>query len=100
MWCIELDTFYYFIKKSYHWSMDLVWTLIIGGAAGWLTGVISKGDGYGVIMNVILGILGGLFGGWVVGLLGFNVGGGLLPQLITAVIGAVLLVWIYKKVMK
>jgi len=80
--------------------MDLVWTLMIGGAAGWLAGVINKGDGYGIIVNVGLGILGGLFGGWVVGLLGFNVGGGLLPQLITAVIGAVLLVWICKKVMK
>ena len=39
--------------------MDLVLTLVIGGAAGWLTGVIRKGDGYGVIMNMILGILGG-----------------------------------------
>ena len=39
--------------------MDLVLTLVIGGAAGWLTGVIRKGDGYGILMNIILGILGG-----------------------------------------
>jgi len=80
--------------------MDLVWTLVMGGAAGWLTGVIRKGDGYGVIMNIIVGILGGLFGGCVIGLLGFSVGVGLIPQFITAVIGAILLVWIYKKVVK
>jgi uncharacterized membrane protein YeaQ/YmgE (transglycosylase-associated protein family) len=60
--------------------MDLVLTLVIGGAAGWLTGVIRKGDGYGILMNIILGILGGLFGGCVIGLLGFNAGGGLIPQ--------------------
>ena len=62
--------------------------------------MIRKGDGYGVIMNIIVGILGGLFGDGVIGLLGFNVGVGLIPQFITAIIGAILLVWIYKKVVK
>jgi len=82
---------------EYGFSLNYI---VTGGAAGWLAGVIRRGDGYGVIMNIILGILGGLFGGCVIGLLGFSAGGGLIPQLITAVIGAILLAWIYTKVVK
>lgn len=69
----------------------LLWYLIVGLIAGWLTGVIMKGSGYGIVMDIVLGIVGGLLGGWIAGNLGLG-GGGLLWSIIIAVIGAVILV--------
>lgn len=50
----------------------MIGTLIIGGLAGWLTGKFTKGEGYGILMNIGLGILGGWFGGWLFGILGLG----------------------------
>lgn len=75
-------------------------TLLIGGIAGWLTGQFTKGEGYGMLMNIGLGILGGWFGGWVFGLLNIGTGDGFISRLLIATVGAFLLVWIYKKVVK
>lgn len=69
--------------------MDLLYFILLGAAAGWLAGKIMKGGGYGFIMNMVLGIIGGLIGGWLLGVLGVSVGGGLLGSLATATIGAV-----------
>lgn len=72
--------------------MDLLWFLIIGGIAGWIGSLLWKGTGSGIIMNIILGILGGLFGGWLFRQLGI---GGAVGPFITAVLGAFLLQWIF-----
>ena len=50
--------------------MGFLWYIIIGIAAGFLAGKIMRGGGFGVIINLILGIAGGVLGGWVFGLLG------------------------------
>jgi len=71
--------------------MSLLWFLIVGLIAGWLAGVVMKGGGYGVIGDMILGILGALIGGHVLGWLGI-VAGGLIGSIFTAFIGAVLLI--------
>ena len=50
--------------------------LIIGGVAGWLAGLILKGGGgFGLIGNVVVGVLGAFFGGWLFSVLGISVGG-------------------------
>ena len=49
--------------------MGFLWYIIIGIAAGFLAGKIMRGGGFGVIINLILGIVGGVLGGWVFGLL-------------------------------
>lgn len=72
--------------------MNFLWFLIIGGIAGWLGSLLFKGSGSGIIMNIILGILGGLFGGWVFGLFGIE---SQIGPFITAIIGAFLLQWIF-----
>jgi uncharacterized membrane protein YeaQ/YmgE (transglycosylase-associated protein family) len=51
-----------------------------------------KGGGYGILMDIILGMLGGLFGGWLFGALGIWQGGGMVGSIIVAFIGAVILV--------
>jgi uncharacterized membrane protein YeaQ/YmgE (transglycosylase-associated protein family) len=74
--------------------MDLIWSLVIGGVAGFLAGNIMKGGGFGVLGNIIVGILGGILGGWLFGVLGIGTEGGLIGQLVTALVGAVVLLWI------
>ena len=71
----------------------LIWWIIVGLIAGWAAGKIMKSGGYGVIADIVLGILGAVIGGWVVGWLGFG-GGGLIWSILVAILGAVILIWI------
>ncbi|MEO5584034.1 MAG: GlsB/YeaQ/YmgE family stress response membrane protein [Flavobacteriales bacterium] len=77
----------------------MIWSIIIGGIAGWLAGLIMKGQGYGVLVNILLGIVGGLVGGWVFALLGIAATN-LIGQLICATLGAVLLIMLARKLRK
>ena len=70
----------------------LLYWLVVGLIAGWLAGVVMKGGGYGVVADIILGILGGLLGGWIFSNLGVGAGGGLIGGIVVAFIGAVILV--------
>lgn len=72
--------------------MDFVWFILIGIVAGWLAGQIMKGGGYGLIGDLIVGIIGALLGGWLFGHLGVFPGGGLLGSLIVATVGAIVLI--------
>jgi uncharacterized membrane protein YeaQ/YmgE (transglycosylase-associated protein family) len=76
--------------------MGFLYWIIVGLIAGWLAGKVMKGEGYGVLVDIILGILGAVVGGWVFGLLGFHAGG-LIGTIIVAFVGAVILVWIVRK---
>lgn len=76
---------------------DLVWFLLIGLCAGWLAGQLTKGGGFGVVGDLIVGVIGAVLGGFLVRLLGF-VPTGLLGGLISATIGAVLLIVVLRKV--
>ena len=71
----------------------LAW-IVVGLIAGWLAGQVMKGGGYGVAVDIILGLLGGLLGGWLFGQLGLGAGGGMVGSIIVAFIGAVILVGI------
>ncbi|MFY9397589.1 MAG: GlsB/YeaQ/YmgE family stress response membrane protein [Desulfomonilia bacterium] len=79
--------------------MGILSWIIIGIIAGWLTGLIMKGSGYGVLGDMILGIVGALVGGFLAGALfgvqapvsGFNLG-----TLVIAVLGAILVVAIVR----
>jgi len=79
--------------------MDFIWFLIIGAVAGWLAGLIMKGAGFGIIVNIIVGCVGAVLGGWLFGLLGFT-STGLIGSLITALVGAVVLLWILSLISK
>jgi uncharacterized membrane protein YeaQ/YmgE (transglycosylase-associated protein family) len=77
----------------------LAW-IIIGVIAGWLTGKLMKGSGFGFIMDMVVGLIGALVGGWISGMLGFGTTGqyGMLGSIVIAVIGAVLLTVILRLV--
>ncbi|HEV2425083.1 MAG TPA: GlsB/YeaQ/YmgE family stress response membrane protein [Terriglobia bacterium] len=71
----------------------IIWWIVVGLIAGWAAGKIMKGGGYGVIADIVLGILGGIIGGWIVGFFGLA-GGGLISSILVAILGAVILIWI------
>lgn len=70
--------------------MHIVWFLLIGLAAGWLAGQIMKGGGFGIVGDMIVGVIGALVGGFIFRLLGIAAYG-LLGSLITATVGAIVL---------
>ena len=74
--------------------MEFLWFLIIGAVAGFLAGKIMKGGGFGLLGNLIVGIIGAVLGGWLFGVLGISVSEGMIGSLITAVVGAVVLLFI------
>jgi len=73
----------------------LIW-LIIGAVAGWLAGLLVKGGGFGLIVDIIVGIVGAFIGGWLAGMAGISLGGGLLGSIITATLGAVVLLFVIR----
>ena len=77
----------------------LIWWVLVGLIAGWAAGKIMKGGGYGVVMDIVLGIVGAVVGGWLVGILGFQAGG-FISTIIVAIIGAVFLIWISRMIKK
>jgi uncharacterized membrane protein YeaQ/YmgE (transglycosylase-associated protein family) len=80
--------------------MDFVWLILIGLVAGWLAGVLVKGGGYGVIGDIVVGVVGALLGGWLFRTLGVSTGGGLLGAIIVATIGAVVLIIVLRLIKK
>jgi uncharacterized membrane protein YeaQ/YmgE (transglycosylase-associated protein family) len=68
----------------------LIW-LIVGAIAGWLAGLIVKGYGFGLIGNIVVGIIGAVIAGWLLPRLGIVIGSGFIAAIINAVIGAVIL---------
>ncbi|MDD7305731.1 MAG: GlsB/YeaQ/YmgE family stress response membrane protein [Peptoniphilaceae bacterium] len=69
----------------------MIWSLILGGIAGWIASMIMKKDAQmGIIANVIVGIIGGAIGSWVFGLFGLKAGGN-IGQIVVGVVGAVIL---------
>lgn len=76
-------------------AKTLIITLVVGGVAGWLAGLIVRGYGLGLLWNIIVGVIGGFFGAWVLRELGVGFGGGIPGALLTGLIGAVLLLLLF-----
>jgi len=65
--------------------------LLIGAIAGWLAGKIVQGMGFGLIGNIVVGIVGAFIASWVLPRIGIVIGGGFIASIINATIGAVIL---------
>jgi uncharacterized membrane protein YeaQ/YmgE (transglycosylase-associated protein family) len=74
----------------------ILWWIIVGLIAGWLTGKLMKGGGYGAIMDIVIGIVGALIGGFIMRALGFAGQGGMIYTIIIAVLGAVILTFLLR----
>lgn len=77
--------------------MDFLWFIIIGIVAGWLAGKIMKGGGFGLVGDLVVGVIGALIGGFLFSLLQISAGG-LIGRLVIATVGAMLLIAIMRKV--
>ena len=80
--------------------MELIYFLLLGAAAGWLAGQFMKGRGFGLLGNIVVGIVGAFIGGWLLGAVGVPIGGGLIGSLVTATLGAVVLLFLVSLIKK
>jgi uncharacterized membrane protein YeaQ/YmgE (transglycosylase-associated protein family) len=69
----------------------IIWWIIVGLLAGFITGKLMKGSGFGALMDIAVGIVGAIIGGFIMRSLGFAGQGGILYTVAVAVVGAVLL---------
>jgi len=76
--------------------MGIIWFLIVGLVAGWLAGVVVKGGGYGLVGDLVIGVIGAVIGGYLFGAVGVGAGGGLLGSIIVATIGAIILLFLVR----
>jgi len=78
----------------------LLWWVIVGLIAGWATGKIMKGGGYGTAMDIVIGIAGALIGGFVMRFLGGSGQGGMIYTILVAILGGVILTWLVRQLKK
>ena len=76
-------------------ELTLLWWILIGLAAGFLAGKVMRGGGFGILINILVGIGGAILGGWLFRQLGIGIGlGAVIDSLIIAFVGACLLLFI------
>ena len=76
----------------------VIWWLIVGLVAGFLASLVMRGGGYGIVGDIIAGLVGAFIGGWLFSLIGVSAGGGLLGEIIIAFIGACILIAILRAI--
>ena len=74
----------------------LFWAILIGLIAGWLAGKVMKGRGYGPLMDILIGIVGGMVGRLVFGLIGLAAWG-IVGSIVVSFVGAVILIWLARQ---
>jgi len=75
----------------------IIW-IVVGAVAGWLAGIIVRGGGFGLVGNIIVGILGAIIGSWLLGYFGVAFTTGIINTILTAILGAVILLLIVRVV--
>jgi uncharacterized membrane protein YeaQ/YmgE (transglycosylase-associated protein family) len=77
---------------------SLLVILLIGAIAGWLAGQIVQGTGFGLLGDIVIGIIGAFIASWLFPQLGLHLGAGIVAEIIAATVGAVLLLVIMRLV--
>lgn len=73
---------------------DWIYVIIIGAVAGWLAGQLFRGYGFGLLGNIVVGVIGSFIGFWLMAKLGVSLGTGVISTILTSVIGAGVLLFI------
>jgi uncharacterized membrane protein YeaQ/YmgE (transglycosylase-associated protein family) len=79
-------------------SESLLVILLVGLAAGWLAGQIVQGTGFGLVGDVIIGIIGAFIGDWLMPQFGLYLGVGIVGAIVDATVGAIVLLLIIRLV--
>jgi uncharacterized membrane protein YeaQ/YmgE (transglycosylase-associated protein family) len=69
--------------------------LAIGAVSGWLAGQMMRGSGFGLLGDIVVGVIGAMAGGYLFGILGISVGG-LVGSIVTATVGAMVLLFLIR----
>jgi uncharacterized membrane protein YeaQ/YmgE (transglycosylase-associated protein family) len=77
-------------------GQGLLVILFVGLVAGWLAGKVVRGTGFGIIGDIIVGILGAFIAGWLFPRLGFHLGVGIVEEILFSAIGAIVLLLIVR----
>ena len=77
---------------------SIVVILIVGLVAGWLAGKIVRGAGFGLIGDIVIGIVGAFIGDWLLPRLGIHLGTGIISSIVNALIGAIILLLLIRLV--
>jgi len=77
-------------------ASSIVWWLIVGLVAGFLASLVMRGGSFGIVGDLIAGIVGAFIGGWLFSLLGISAGGGIIGSIIIAFVGACILIAILR----
>ena len=75
----------------------IIW-LVVGAVAGWLAGTLIKGGGFGLIGDIVVGIIGAFIGGWLASFFHVAVGTGIISAIVTATVGAAVLLLLLRLV--
>ncbi len=76
--------------------MHLLWWILVGLIAGWATGKIMRGGGYGFFADVALGIVGAIVGGFLAGMIGLSRSGGIIYTILVSLAGSILVVYLFR----
>ncbi|GAB1401101.1 GlsB/YeaQ/YmgE family stress response membrane protein [Elusimicrobiota bacterium] len=76
--------------------MGFIWFIFIGLVAGWLAGVIVKGGGFGLLGDIVVGVIGAVLGGFLFRFFGVYIGGGMFGAVLVATIGAIAFIFILR----
>ncbi len=79
-------------------GQSLLVILLVGIVAGWLAGQIMQGTGFGILGDLLIGVLGALFGSWLFPQLGIHFGAGIVGAIVNATLGAIIVLLIVKLV--
>jgi uncharacterized membrane protein YeaQ/YmgE (transglycosylase-associated protein family) len=84
---------------EHHTVGQWVWFLFIGAVIGWLAGLIVRGRGFGILGDIVIGIVGAMLGGWIAGAIGLSTGSS-FGAFLVALAGAVILVGLTRLVVR
>ena len=79
-------------------NQSLLVIIVVGIVAGWLAGRVMRGGGFGLIGDLVVGLIGAFIGDWLLPRLGIHLGTGIVALIINAFIGAVILLLILRLV--
>ena len=84
---------------EHHSFGHLLLFLLIGGLIGWVAGLITRGRGFGILGDIVIGIVGAMFGGWMAQVMGISINSS-FGEFLMAILGAVVLVGLTRFVVR
>lgn len=75
-----------------------IYMVIIGALAGYVAGNLYKGENYGLLGNIVIGVIGSVVGGYLFKLLNIKLDNGFIGSLVTATVGAIVALWLIQRI--